>query len=88
MSITAYALALVLIAIENIPHLTQVGIVDLTPGQQLIQLFKTLSGAAQGMMIVSAIGGWLFALIVLLFRKFLKIKPVPAANPDTTTFSA
>ena len=88
MSITAYGLALVLIAIENIPHLTQVGIVDLTPGQQLIQLFKTLSGAAQGMMIASAIGGWLFGLIVLLFRKFLKIKPVPAANPDTTTFSA
>lgn len=83
MSITAYALALVLIAIENIPHLTQSGIVDLTPGQQLVQLFQILSGAAQGMMIASAIGGWLFGLIVLLFRKFLKIRPVHTANPDT-----
>lgn len=83
MSITAYGLALVLIAIENIPHLTQVGIVDLTPGQQLVQLFQTLSGAAQGMMIASAIGGWLFGLIVLLFRKFLKIRPVHTANADT-----
>ena len=83
MSITAYGLALVLIAIENIPHLTQVGIVDLTPGQQLVQLFQTLSGAAQGMMIASAFGGWLFGLIVLLFRKFLKIRPVHTANADT-----
>lgn len=83
MSITAYGLALVLIAIENIPHLTQVGIVDLTPDQQLVQLFQTLSGAAQGMMIASAIGGWLFGLIVLLFRKFLKIRPVHTANADT-----
>ena len=83
MSITAYGLALVLIAIENIPHLTQVGIVDLTPDQQLVQLFQTLSGAAQGMMIASAIGGWLFGSIVLLFRKFLKIRPVHTPNDDT-----
>lgn len=83
MSVTAYALVLVLITIENIPHLTQVGVVDLSPAGQLAQLFKTLSGVAQGMMIASAVGGWLFGLVILLFRKFLKIRPAQAENPDT-----
>lgn len=86
MSVMAYVLALALITIENIPHLTQSRLVDMSPGQQVIQLFKVMSGMAQGMMIASAIGGWLFALIVLLFRKFLKIKPVPVADPDPTVF--
>lgn len=83
MSVTAYALVLVLIAIENIPHLTQTGIPELSPSDQVIQLFKVMSGVAQGMILTSAVGGWLFALIILAFRKFLKIKPVPAVDPDS-----
>lgn len=86
MSVTAYALVLTLVAIENIPHLMQTGLVDLSPGQQVIQLFRVMSGIVQGTMLICAVGGWLFALIVLLFRKFLKIKPVPAANPDLPAF--
>ncbi len=88
MSVTAYALVLTLVTIENIPHLTQIGTVELSPAEQVIQLFKVMSGAAQGVMLVSAVGGWLFALIVLLFRKFLKIKPAPVANPDIPAFTS
>lgn len=86
MSVTAYALVLALVTIENIPHLTQIEPVELSPAEQVMQLFKVMSGTAQGMILVSAVGGWLFALIVLLFRKFLRIKPAPVANPDTPAF--
>lgn len=89
MSITAYSLVLVLVTIENIPHLTQTGTVDLSPSQQVAQLFNVMAGIAQAMVIISAVGGWFFALIVLLFRKFLKIHPVqPKMENDAHLFPA
>lgn len=88
MSVTAYSLVLVLVTIENIPHLTQTGAVEVSPIQQIAQLFSVMAGMAQGMVVISAVGGWLFALIVLLVRKFLKIKPVlPKMETDARSFN-
>lgn len=76
MSVPAFALVFALVTIENIPHLTQTGIVELPPAGQVIQLFKVLTVTAQVLIVACAIGGWFFGLIILLIRKFLKIKPV------------
>ncbi|MBL8063079.1 MAG: hypothetical protein JNK32_08685 [Anaerolineales bacterium] len=72
----AYAFVLVLISIENIPHLVQTGPVELEPTRQIIQLFNVLVTTAQSLMVVCAIGGAVFGLLILIIRKFLKIKPV------------
>jgi hypothetical protein len=76
---------LVLISIENIPHLTQTGLVELSPAQQVIQLFNSMALVTQVLIVACGIGGWLFGLVVLLFRKFLKIKPAPVAHDAENT---
>lgn len=83
MSVPAFALVFALVAIENIPHLVQAGPVELSPTQQVIQLFKVLTVTAQALVVACAILGWFFGLIVLSIRKFLKIKPVERKpNPE------
>jgi hypothetical protein len=74
-SVPAYALVLVVITITNIPHLTQSGIVEESLMQQIRSLSSVLSWAAFACMILSLLGGMLFALAALLARKFLKISP-------------
>ncbi len=76
MSVTAYSLVIVLIAIENIPHLVMSESVASTPAQQVVRLSRMMAGTSQVMMAAGGVGGWFAGLIVLLFRKFLKIKPV------------
>lgn len=83
-SFFAYGLVLTLVTVENIPHLIQAGIVPYSPAQQITRLFKMMSGFAQGLIVISAIGGWMFGLTILLFRKFLKIKTVlPPPEPES-----
>lgn len=82
----AYALVLVLISIVNIPHLVQVEAVESTPTEQMLQLFNVLAASAQSLILVCAIGGFLFGLIVLLIRKFLKIKSI--VQPEGTLFES
>jgi hypothetical protein len=74
--VTAYSLAIVLISIENIPHLVMSELVDSSPAQQVILLSRMMAGVSQVQMAVCGLGGWLLGLIVLLSRKFLKVKPV------------
>lgn len=87
MGVPAFALAVSLIAIENIPHLTQTGIVDISPALQVIRLFKALTVGAQALIVACAIGGWFFGLVVLWVRKFLKIQPVEGSPATGETQS-
>lgn len=82
----AYALVLVLISIVNIPHLVQAEVVESTPTEQMLQLFNVLVTSAQTLMLACAIGGFFFGLIILLIRKFLKIKTV--TQPEGTLFES
>lgn len=79
-SIPAYAFVLTLITIENIPHLLQTGIVEKSPTQQIVFLFKLMTSTVEFSMLVCLLGGLLFAAIISLIRKFLKIAPVTPAQ--------
>ena len=82
-SVPAYAFVLTLITVVNIPHLTQTEIVDSTSAEQIAQLFGIMSASAQGLILVSAIGGWFLGLIVLGFRKLARVRPaIPKQEPD------
>lgn len=74
-SVPAFALVVVMITLENIPHLTRTGLVQYSPAQQIIKLFDAMTVAAEVSILVCAVGGWIFALLILSMRKFLKIKP-------------
>jgi hypothetical protein len=74
--VTAYSLAIVLISIENIPHLILSELVPSLPAQQVILMSRMMALASQVEMVACGIGGWIVGLVVLSFRKFLKIKPV------------
>jgi hypothetical protein len=80
-SVPAYALVLSLITIVNIPHLTQSGIVDQSPAQQIVFLSRMLTISAEVLILVCLLGGLLFGLLILPIRKFLKIAPV-MPDPD------
>lgn len=74
--ITAYSLAIVLISIENTPHLILAELVSSQPAGQVILMFRMMAFASQVEMASCGIGGLIVGLIVLSLRKFLKIRPV------------
>jgi len=83
----AYFLAVVSIAITNIPHLADTGVVEKMPTQQVAELSSTLTGFAEFAFVVGAVGGWVLGLVVLVVRKFLKIKVVPPSQSVATSES-
>ncbi|NOH03206.1 MAG: hypothetical protein HND47_15210 [Chloroflexi bacterium] len=67
---------LISLATVNIPHLVSSGVVEQTPSQQILQISQTLTALANFLIAISAAGGWILGLVILLIRKFLKIHPV------------
>jgi len=76
LSAPAYAVALAIILITNIPHLTQSGAVESPPAEQIHLLFNMLNMTAAMSILLALFAGLAFGMVALLIRKFLKIAPV------------
>ena len=72
--IPAFSLVLMMVPGEYLQYLRQAGFAGLTPAEQAAQLFRLMSGIALGLFFISLVVGWLFALVVLVFRKLLRVE--------------
>lgn len=72
--IPAFSLVLMMVPAEYLQYLRQAGFAGLSPAEQVVQLFRLMSGISLGLFFISIVVGWLFAAIVLVFRKLLGIE--------------
>jgi hypothetical protein len=87
MGTVAYAVSLVLITIENIPHLTTTGMVTQNPTEQVRQLFSFQSKMAGAAISSSLIIGLILAGLVSFIRRIFKIKESNDEQPQVTSES-
>lgn len=73
--IPAFSLVLMMVPAEYLQYLMQAGFTGLSPAEQVVQLFRLMSGISIGLFFISIVVGWIFAAIVLVFRRLLRIKP-------------
>ncbi len=80
--IPAFSLVLMMVPTEYLQYLMQAGFVGLSPSEQVIQLFRLMSGIAVGLFFINIVVGWLFGFIVFVLRRLFRIGPVLIENGD------
>jgi hypothetical protein len=84
MGTLAYGLALALIGVVNIPHLTASGVVDKNPVDQVHSLYTIQSTSAALAILASIVVGLLFASLVSFLRTIFRVKDI-SSLPDEST---
>ncbi|HMB21400.1 MAG: hypothetical protein ACM33V_04265, partial [Chloroflexota bacterium] len=82
MGVVAYAVALSLIAIVNIPHLVRAEAVEKPPVDQVIALFNLQNSIAINMMIACLVIGLILAGLVALIRNIFGMRAAPPMHDE------